>query len=105
MRRVIRKELQESEIRETLKLAHQHGWKTVKLYFMSGLPTETQEDLDGIVKLIRDSRRDNPGLAFTLTLSPFVPKPHTPYQWVRQDRVEILKEKLNFLRKNMPAQI
>lgn len=105
LRRVIRKELQETEIRETLKTAYQHGWKNIKLYFMYGLPTETQADLEGIVQLIRDIKKENPGLSFTLTLSPFVPKPHTPCQWERQERLEVLREKLNFLRKNLPVQI
>ena len=105
LRRVIRKELQESEIRATLKMAYQHGWKNVKLYFMYGLPTETKEDLQGIVQVVQHSRKENPGLSLTLTLSPFVPKPHTPYQWQAQDRQEVLKSKLQFLRKNLPAQI
>ncbi|OGR96542.1 MAG: hypothetical protein A2902_03240 [Elusimicrobia bacterium RIFCSPLOWO2_01_FULL_64_13] len=105
LRRVIRKELTEFEIRETLKMAHANGWKNVKLYFMYGLPTETREDLEGIVKLVLDSRRENRGLSLALTLSPFVPKPHTPYQWAAQDRLDVLKEKLAFLRKNLPAKI
>lgn len=105
LRRVIRKELQEFEISETLRLAYQHGWKNVKLYFMYGLPTETQADMEGIVQLIRKSKKENPALSFTLTLSPFVPKPHTPYQWHRQESLETLQEKLNFLRKNLPAKI
>jgi radical SAM family uncharacterized protein/radical SAM-linked protein len=105
LRRVIRKELQESEIRETLRLAHRHGWKSVKLYFMYGLPTETMDDLEGIVRLVRDMKRDAPGLSLTITLSPFVPKPHTPYQWHAQDRIENHREKLAYLRKRLPAQI
>ena len=105
MRRVIRKELQESEIRETLKMANLNGWKSVKLYFMYGLPTETQEDLQGIVDLIRASRKDNPQLSLTITLSPFVPKPHTPFQWHAQTTLDNLKSKLAFLRKNLPAQV
>lgn len=105
LRRVIRKELQESEIRETLRLTHKHGWKSVKLYFMYGLPTETYDDLEGIAQLVRDMKKETPGLALTLTLSPFVPKPHTPYQWHPQDRLETHREKLAYLRKRLPAQI
>ncbi|MBI2916237.1 MAG: radical SAM protein, partial [Elusimicrobia bacterium] len=105
LRRVIRKELEESEIRETLRFARQHGWKNVKLYFMFGLPTETQEDLAGVAELVRHSKKENVGMALTCTLSPFVPKPHTPFQWHPQDRQEILKQKLGFLRKNLSAQI
>lgn len=105
MRRVIRKELQETEIRATLRMAAQNGWKNVKLYFMYGLPTETQEDLQGVVDLLRHSRREQPQLSVACTLSPFVPKPHTPFQWRAQDTIEVLKEKLGFFRKVMPAQI
>ncbi len=105
MRRVIRKELQESEVRETLRLAKQHGWKSIKLYFMYALPTETYQDLDGISQLVADSNRNNRGLSLTVTLSPFVPKPHTPFQWHAQDRLEVLVEKLRYLRKNLSAQI
>ncbi len=105
LRRVIRKELQESEIRATLQTAHQHGWKNVKLYFMYGLPTETQDDLKGIADVINHSRRENRGLALTCTLSPFVPKPHTPFQWHKQERLDALREKLSFLKKNLSATI
>lgn len=105
IRRVIRKELQESEIRETLRLSREHGWKSVKLYFMYGLPTETQEDLDGIVRLVSDSVRENRGLSLTLTLSPFVPKPHTPFQWHPQESLDVHRVKLQDLRKRLPAQI
>lgn len=105
IRRVIRKELQESEIRETLRLSREHGWKSVKLYFMYGLPTETQDDLDGIVRLVSDSVRENRGLSLTLTLSPFVPKPHTPFQWHPQESLDVHRAKLQDLRKRLPAQV
>ena len=105
MRRVIRKELQESEIRQTLSTAREHGWKSVKLYFMYGLPTETQEDLDGIVHLVSDSVKQNRGLALTLTLSPFVPKPHTPFQWHPMDTLDVHRKKLQDLRKRLAASI
>lgn len=105
MRRVIRKELQESEIHHTLKVAYEHGWKNVKLYFMYGLPTETQDDLEAIVQIVNASKKENPGLSLTLTLSPFVPKPHTPYQWHTQNSLEMLQEKLSFLKRRLSAQI
>ena len=103
LRNVVRKELDESEILTTLKLSYEGGWKNVKLYFMYGLPTETKEDLDGIARLVRTSKKENPGLALTLTLSPFVPKPHTPFQWLPQDSLETLQNKLSYLRKNLSA--
>lgn len=105
LRRVIRKELSEAEIRQTLALAAKHGWKNVKLYFMYGLPTEREEDLQGMVELVRASKKENPSLSLTLTLSPFVPKPHTPYQWSAQERIETLREKLSYLKKNLAAKI
>ncbi len=105
LRRVIRKELQESEIRATLQSAHRHGWKNVKLYFMYALPTENQDDLQGIVDVVKHSVKENRGLALTCTLSPFVPKPHTPFQWRAQDRLDTLRTKLSFLKKTLSATV
>ncbi len=72
----------------------EHGWRLVKLYFMIGLPTETDEDLRAIADICRKVRdaagRGGPRLQVTAALSPFVPKPFTPFQWAAQiDREEI----------------
>ena len=92
LRDVINKNETEESILATVDVAFAAGWNRVKLYFMIGLPTETEADIEGIGRLVRKvrevarSRRKGAGLS--VSISPFVPKPHTPFQWERQDRVE-----------------
>jgi radical SAM family uncharacterized protein/radical SAM-linked protein len=100
LRDVINKNLSEEQILTASRLAFEAGWEQLKLYFMIGLPTETEEDVDGIVELahaiLAAGRRAAPrkGRArVTLSASSFVPKPGTPFQWVGMDRVEILRRK------------
>jgi radical SAM-linked protein len=110
MRDVINKNLSDVEIMNAVTTAYRAGWNKVKLYFMIGLPTETHEDLDGIVDTVRrmqqlclDIKRE-PGLSvknfleINVTLSNFVPKPHTPFQWVPQDTMEQLYHKIEYLK-------
>jgi len=102
LRDVINKNETEQNILETAEAAFEAGWKRVKLYFMIGLPTETDEDLEGIVELVREirtrARRVRKGAAITVSISPFVPRPHTPFQWERQDPVEETGRKEAYLR-------
>jgi len=85
LRLFIRKDFPDVAIYDTVHMAFEKGWKGIKLYFMVGLPTETDEDLLGIVNIIRNCYevgRSFPGSrTMNITLSPFVPKPHTPFQW------------------------
>ena len=81
LRDVINKNITEEDIRSSLAKARSLGWRSVKLYFMMGLPTETDEDLDGIVELVNRLVREK--WAVRVSLSVFVPKPHTPFQWER----------------------
>lgn len=85
LRSFLRKDFPDQSIYDTARLAFEKGWATIKLYFMIGLPNETEEDLDGIVNMCRtiiQIGREYPGKrTINLTLSPFVPKPHTPFQW------------------------
>jgi radical SAM superfamily enzyme YgiQ (UPF0313 family) len=78
------------------------GWQQVKLYFMIGLPTETREDLHGILdlclKVAASAGRGVRRLQITAAVSPFVPKPHTPFQWERQISMAEIEEKLGYLR-------
>lgn len=80
----------------------EHGWQQVKLYFMIGLPGETEEDLVAIVDLCRKVRdaagRGMPRLQVTAAISPFVPKSHTPFQWEAQIGLEVMRERIYFLR-------
>lgn len=82
LRDVINKNLSEAGILDGVRTALQLGWQKVKLYFMIGLPTETDEDIAGIIDLIaKISAAGYKRMQINVTLSPFVPKPFTPFQW------------------------
>ena len=102
LRVVINKNLTEEEILSTADKAFSGGWTTVKLYFMMGLPTETSEDIEGIAALSQQvvnryyanpGKPKGKGVTVTVSVSCFVPKPFTPFQWEPQDTVEELQEK------------
>ncbi len=99
LRNVINKNLNEQQILNACRLAFEAGWDQIKLYFMIGLPTETDADVDGLVDLAHEilavGRRTGKGRRpeITLSASSFVPKPVTPFQWVGQDRLDNLYRK------------
>ncbi|UCF04766.1 MAG: DUF2344 domain-containing protein [bacterium] len=100
LRRVINKGMDEESILEGCRRILEAGWQNIKLYFMIGLPTETEEDLQGLVDLVHAILRlPRRGGRFKLgvAVSPFVPKPHTPFQWERQCSIEELREKERFI--------
>lgn len=102
LRKVINKDFTDEEIFQTARWVFGHGWEAVKLYFMIGLPSETDEDLDGIVQLVKTIASEAPGKArITVNISPFVPKAHTPFQWVAQDPETELKRKLDHLKNKL----
>lgn len=110
LRDAINKNLSEEEILDTARKAFAGGWTTVKLYFMMGLPTETLEDVAGIAALgqkIVDCYYTNPNkpkgksVTVSISVSCFVPKPFTPFQWEPQDTAEQLKEKQAHLRASL----
>lgn len=110
LRNVINKGLTEENIMNACNLAFRSGWNTIKLYFMIGLPTETYEDLDGIVDLankVVDLYYSIPkeermrGLSVTVSASTFVPKPFTAFQWSGQNNIEEIKEKQDYLKKHL----
>lgn len=82
LRNVINKNITEEEILEGIETALRFNWQLVKLYFMIGLPYENEDDIDEIINLI-NKIKDKAGkkLSINVTISPFVPKPHTPFQW------------------------
>lgn len=107
LRDVINKNVTEEDILRGVGYAFESGASTVKLYFMIGLPTETFEDLDGMVELvgkIRDvyyklpKEQRNGMLKINVSASSFVPKPFTPFQWEPQNDTELLHEKQRYLR-------
>ena len=106
LRAVINKKLDSQEIRDALTFAFEGGWKLVKLYFMVGLPTETEEDLAGIVDLVRKSLELGRTILGSyprihVSLSSFIPKPHTPFQWVGMDDEAVLVEKQAYVRSEL----
>ncbi|MDZ7833320.1 MAG: TIGR03960 family B12-binding radical SAM protein [Desulfobacterales bacterium] len=109
LRRVINKNISEAEILETVTQAFSLGWRTIKLYFMIGLPSETEADIDAIVDLVHKIRRKK-GIAgrkatINVSVATFIPKPHTPFQWQAQLPVERAKKIIGALhhRLNLPG--
>lgn len=102
IRDVINKGVSEEHILESLKAAFAHGWERIKLYFMMGLPTETREDLAGILEIgnlaLSVGRSMKKKVQVTLSVAGFVPKAHTPFQWEPQDTMESLGEKGKWLK-------
>ncbi len=107
MRDVINKGVTEEDLLGKVRDAFEGGWNSVKLYFMSGLPTETYEDLDGIADLARKviaeyfnvpKTQRARGLRVTVSVSVFVPKPFTPFQWAAQDTLETIIAKQEHLK-------
>ncbi|MDO4749918.1 MAG: TIGR03960 family B12-binding radical SAM protein [Eubacteriales bacterium] len=111
LRDAINKNVREEDLLESCRVAFSGGWNTVKLYFMLGLPTETDEDVLGIAQLAdrvvhvwRESAGNrNRGLRVTVSTSCFVPKPHTPFQWEAQVSPEEYLRRVALLRSNMRA--
>ena len=102
LRDVINKNETEEAILETVDVAFSSGWNRVKLYFMIGLPTETDDDLRAIGELVRKvretAREHKKGAGLSVSVSPFVPKSHTPFQWEAQDLPEETRRKEKLLR-------
>jgi len=103
MRDVINKNVTEEDLFSAVEEAFKCGWQTIKLYFMIGLPTETDEDVRGISKLamkVAQIGRRVMGRKPTVnvSISNFVPKPHTPFQWSAQDTIEELERKATLAR-------
>ncbi len=102
LRDVIQKEYQEEELIEAARLLFSLGWKSVKLYFMLGQPTETEEDLLGIVDLCRKvSATGKHQRKVTASVSTFIPKPHTPFQWAAQVDLDETEARQRLLRREL----
>ncbi len=103
LRRVINKAVPDTQIIETMATATSKGWRNFKLYFMIGLPTETMEDVEGIVRLVGRLRHTGRGNEprIKLSVSAFVPKSHTPFQWVAQDSQDQLRLKFEVLKRGL----
>jgi radical SAM family uncharacterized protein/radical SAM-linked protein len=102
LRRVINKAVSDQDLLEAAQTVFKNGWSVLKLYFMIGLPTETDEDLDGIVRLANEllaagKRVSKRHIQLNISVSTFVPKPHTPFQWMGQTRIEEVRRKQAYL--------
>jgi radical SAM family uncharacterized protein/radical SAM-linked protein len=102
LRDVINKNITEEEILQTARTVFSLGWRVLKLYFMIGLPTETEEDLQGLVLLVKniekEVRKKGQRMEIHVALSTLIPKPHTPFQWAGQLSVEESMARLTFIR-------
>ncbi|MCD6086668.1 MAG: DUF2344 domain-containing protein [Candidatus Hydrothermae bacterium] len=106
LRARINKNVPLEEIMSSVETAEKYGFRRIKLYFMVGLPGETPDDVARIADLMEDLTRSSRKTRFKLSLNPFVPRPHTPFQWERQfsvkeiyERVGLLKDRLKRLRR------
>lgn len=107
LRAVINKGISEEDILDHATRLFASGWQSIKLYFMMGLPTETDEDLDAIaelaVKVLRCAPQGAKRLQVTVSVSTFVPKPHTPFQWDAQIGREETERRLGIIRSKLSA--
>ena len=106
LRNVINKNVTWDEIEKTCTIAFNAGYTSVKLYFMMGLPTETMEDIEGIAETAQKvvdlyyslpKRGKGKGVQVTISCACFVPKPHTPFEFVPMDTEEMLRAKQKHL--------
>ena len=111
MRDVINKNVTEEDLLSTVAAAFSAGWRRLKLYFMIGLPTETDEDVRGIgeltARVLRAAREATPvdqrgSVRVAVSVSTFVPKAHTPFQWYGQIPLEEIRRRQMVLRDSMP---
>lgn len=112
MRDIINKNIYEEDIMNTMRFVFENGMSTVKLYFMIGLPFETDEDVIGICELAKKieslyyavpKEKRGGRLTITVSVSSFVPKAHTPFQWASQNNYEEFMRKQNILKENLKS--
>jgi radical SAM family uncharacterized protein/radical SAM-linked protein len=110
LRNVINKNITREDIASTVRDAFSLGWQVIKLYFMVGLPTETEEDLSALVDLVLDLRKlrlqKTRGMKghknqINVSVNTFIPKPHTPFQWSPQLTVEASRKRIQWLKENL----
>ena len=111
LRDAINKNVTEEDLLKTCAIAFAGGWNNVKLYYMLGLPTETDEDIVGIAEMAnqvlhcwrQNARNKNRGVKITISTSCFIPKPHSPFQWEEQISKEEYLRRVNLLRSSLTA--
>lgn len=112
LRDAINKNVREEELANTCRIAFEGGYSTLKIYFMIGLPTETDEDVEAIAglcyrmwKLAKECATSARGVRITASVACFVPKAFTPFQWEKQDTRDEFLRKIDLLKKRMPKAI
>lgn len=103
LRNIINKDFSDEDYERSLKALFEEGWQKLKLYFMVGLPTETDADIEAIPEMIMKAlkiAKSQTGryVNINVGVSPFVPKAHTPFQWHGQENIQSIKQKMKFLR-------
>ncbi len=98
LRKVINKNVPLEDIEKSIEIAKRFGWRHIKLYFMIGLPTETEEDVRELGYFLKRIARQARRISFKASISPFVPRPHTPFQWVRQETPDEIFEKIRIIK-------
>lgn len=106
LRRVINKPVTDLDLMDAAETIFRNGWSVLKLYFMIGLPTETDEDLDGIIRLANElltlgKRVSKRHVQLNISVSTFVPKPHTPFQWLGQAPLDEIRRKQAYLEQRL----
>ena len=111
LRDAINKNVTEEDLLNTCRIAFEGGWNSVKLYYMLGLPTETDEDIVGIAEMADRvlhcwrtyAKNKSRGVRITISTSCFIPKPHSPFQWEAQISMEEYLRRVNLLRASITA--
>ena len=111
LRDAINKNVTEEDLLNTCRIAFEGGWNSVKLYYMLGLPTETDDDVRGIAEMANQvlhcwrmyAKNKNRGVKITISTSCFIPKPHSPFQWEPQVTIEEYLRRVNLLRSSITA--
>ena len=105
LRQLIKKGISEEDILETIRLTAEQGIRNIKLYFMIGLPSETDDDIEAIIELVLKSKtivdRQGAGSRLTLGIAPFVPKANTPFQWLPMELLPVLNKRLARLKNRL----
>lgn len=101
LRDYIKKDLTEQQLLNTLKAARVGGLKGIKIYLMLGLPTETDEDIEELICLVKKIKKEVKGFEVTLSASTFIPKPHTPFELEARCDKKTLEGRINYLKKSL----
>ncbi len=101
LRNFINKNLKEEQILNAIKIARENNLKSLKIYSMIGIPTETQDDIEEFLNLAKKIKQDNKGFEITFSFSTFVPKPQTPLQWAKREDTKTLEKKQKYLEKEL----